>query len=71
MGGVGLDLELLDPEESKWIDALPVLSSTDNNLCDDPLGSSTNLMDLYPSTRSSSKQEIAEEENDSNNNIFL
>lgn len=65
--GVGLDLELLDPEESKWIDALP---SSDNNLRDDPLGIS-NLMDFYPpSTRSSSKQEIAEEENDSNN-IFL
>ena len=67
--GMGLDLELLDPEESKWIDALPVFPSSDNNLRDDPLGIS-NLMDYYPSTRSSSKQEIAEEENDSNN-IFL
>lgn len=58
--GVGLDLELL-------IDALP---SSDNNLRDDPLGIS-NLMDYYlPSTRSSFKQEIAEEENNSNN-IFL
>lgn len=60
--GVGLDLDLLDPEESNWID---------NNLRADPLGIAvgTNPLDLHPSNRSSSKQGITEEENGSN--IFL